>query len=226
MGVNFRNPAGTDLDSLFYISNNNAGGIGFRASNGQDLGNRYTNASKLNYSVGYRNSAGTDLGYLRGKTCPPKFGKWWVTPHPTRLWEKDSEGVGYTDVYGYCSVGADLIGPGSMTFQIQGTLVAKGNAKCVSGYGQRFKDNSTSVEEAKKLQVERDTGKMFPLLVRVNPNAELCRDNIFSGRCDLHPRRNFIFRLFHWEEGFGMRIYLRACSQYGNTEWVHKDFWY
>lgn len=70
MTCGFRNPAGTDLDSLFYINNGNAGALGFQCSNGQDLGNRYTNGSTLGYSVGFRNSAGTDLGYLRGNFNP------------------------------------------------------------------------------------------------------------------------------------------------------------
>lgn len=70
MTVNFRNSAGTDLDNLFYIANNNAGAIGFRASGGQDLGNRYPSGS-LGYGVGYKNSAGTDIGYLRTKLATP-----------------------------------------------------------------------------------------------------------------------------------------------------------
>lgn len=70
MTCGYKNPAGTDLDSLFYISNKNPGALGFRMSNGQDLGNRYTDDSVLGYNVGYRNSAGTDLGFLRGDFDP------------------------------------------------------------------------------------------------------------------------------------------------------------
>lgn len=73
MASGFQNSAGTDLDSLFYTNNGNAGAIGFQISNGQDLGNRYTNANKLNYGVGFQNSAGTDLGYLRGNASTPVF---------------------------------------------------------------------------------------------------------------------------------------------------------
>ncbi len=43
MTCGYQNSAGTDLDSLFYISNGNAGPVGFQSSNGQDLGNRYSN---------------------------------------------------------------------------------------------------------------------------------------------------------------------------------------
>jgi len=71
MTCNYKNSAGTDLDSLFYTNNGNAGAIGFTVSNGQDLGNRYTNASKLNQTIGYKNSAGTDIGYLRGNIAAP-----------------------------------------------------------------------------------------------------------------------------------------------------------
>ena len=66
MTVGFCNAAGTDLDSLFYTDNSNAGAVGFLEPAGQDLGNRYTTASTLGYAVGLVNSAGTDLGYLRG----------------------------------------------------------------------------------------------------------------------------------------------------------------
>jgi hypothetical protein len=67
MTCNFKNSAGTDLDSLFWIENANPGGIGFKMSNGTDLGNRYSSKVKLNQTIGYKNSAGTDIGYLRGK---------------------------------------------------------------------------------------------------------------------------------------------------------------
>lgn len=73
MTCGFLNSAGTDLDSLFYANNGNAGAIGFQCSNGQDLGNRFTNANTLGYAVGYQNSAGTDIGYLRGAGSPPVF---------------------------------------------------------------------------------------------------------------------------------------------------------
>ena len=73
MASGFLNSAGTDLDSLFYTDNGNAGAIGFRVSGGQDLGDRYTDASTLGYNVGYKNSAGTDLGYLRGKLVKPSI---------------------------------------------------------------------------------------------------------------------------------------------------------
>lgn len=71
MASSFLNSAGTDLDSLFYVSNSNAGALGFLVSGGQDLGNRYISGS-LGYNVGYKNSAGTDLGYLRGNLVAPE----------------------------------------------------------------------------------------------------------------------------------------------------------
>ena len=66
MGTNFRNSAGTDLDDLFGVANNNVGFIGFRTSDGQDLGNRY-NSGSLGFGIGYKDSAGTDIGFIRGK---------------------------------------------------------------------------------------------------------------------------------------------------------------
>lgn len=70
MASNYRTSAGTDLDSVFYINNSNAGAIGFKVAEGQDLGNRYVSGS-LGYNVGLKNSAGTDLGYLRGGMIAP-----------------------------------------------------------------------------------------------------------------------------------------------------------
>jgi hypothetical protein len=71
MTSGFKNSAGTDLDSLFLVNNQNAGAIGFKISDGTDLGNRYSNATtKLNQTIGFKNSAGTDIGYLRSKVAP------------------------------------------------------------------------------------------------------------------------------------------------------------
>lgn len=73
MTVNYYNSAGTDLDSLFLVTNGNDGGVGFFNASGQDLGNRYAGGSSLGYGVGLLNSAGTDLGYLRGKGTAPSI---------------------------------------------------------------------------------------------------------------------------------------------------------
>ena len=67
MASNYKNSAGTDLDSLFLVNNSNAGALGFKISDGTDLGNRYSNSSTLQQTIGYKNNAGTDIGYLRGK---------------------------------------------------------------------------------------------------------------------------------------------------------------
>ena len=71
MTCGYRNPAGTDLDDLFYSDYQNSGAIGFRQPDGWDLGNKYTSLSTLGYSLGYRNAAGTDIGYLRGNMYVP-----------------------------------------------------------------------------------------------------------------------------------------------------------
>lgn len=71
MASGFLDSAGTDLDSIFYTDNGNAGAIGFVASGGQDLGNRYTKSATLGRNIGYKDSAGTDIGYLRGNIAAP-----------------------------------------------------------------------------------------------------------------------------------------------------------
>lgn len=82
MASNYKNSAGTDLDSLFLVNNSNAGAIGFKISDGADLGNRYSNAStKLNQTIGYKNSAGTDIGYLRSNRSPMSSGSVYIKPN-------------------------------------------------------------------------------------------------------------------------------------------------
>jgi hypothetical protein len=80
MTCNFKNSAGTDLDSLFTVDNSNGGALGFKISDGADLGNRFTNKVKLNQTIGFKNSAGTDIGNLRGKfTAPSSFSSFSVS---------------------------------------------------------------------------------------------------------------------------------------------------
>ena len=71
MACGYLNSAGTDLDSLFFVDNSNAGAIGFTTSVSQDLGNRFNAQVTLGTNIGYKNSAGTDIGYLRGKLVAP-----------------------------------------------------------------------------------------------------------------------------------------------------------
>ena len=91
MASNFKNSAGTDLDSLFLVNNSNAGAIGFKMSDSTDLGNRYSNAStKLQQTIGYKNSAGTDIGYLRSNLSPTSSGSISVWIHST-YWDPGND---------------------------------------------------------------------------------------------------------------------------------------
>jgi hypothetical protein len=216
MSVNFFNSAGTDLDSLFYVNNGNAGGIGFINASGQDLGNRYTNASTLGYSVGYKNSAGTDLGYLRGNAVPEFFRTWWVYIH---LYYNDLsitvDRGSWRTVGGYCSCGADLGGNGSHTFQIKACIYFGSYAG--SAWQEGFLDNAT-------------TGSTHEIDGKPKANSEADQVQVFSGGCNASPRRNFLFSARHFGNDdaceYGLRVYLRAFNNYGNTGWVHKDFWF
>ena len=71
MASGYKNSAGTDLDSIFYTSNGNAGALGFLNSSSKDLGNLYTSKNTYGTTVGYKNSAGTDIGNLRGVLVAP-----------------------------------------------------------------------------------------------------------------------------------------------------------
>ena len=71
MASGYKNSAGTDLDSIFYTSNGNAGALGFLNSSNKDLGNLYTSKNTYGTTVGYKNSAGTDIGNLRGVLIAP-----------------------------------------------------------------------------------------------------------------------------------------------------------
>lgn len=79
MTSNYQNNAGTDLDSIFLVTNSGGATTGFQVSDGTDLGKRYLTSTPLNQTVGFQNSAGTDIGYICGNYQNAGVNSYWAT---------------------------------------------------------------------------------------------------------------------------------------------------
>lgn len=240
MTVGFCNAAGTDLDSLFYTDNSNAGAVGFLEPAGQDLGNRYTTASTLGYAVGLVNSAGTDLGYLRGSAVPPGVNSYWANigklyvnynSHYEIFSEDDNEEyidtVHHREVSAYINAGINGRGDGGdLTYQLCAAAISGAKALTVSF---ALWDNDTAKHENFKSPTVIASG--FTL----NANSESTWLTSFTGSCNTTPSRNFSIQMTgsysdrvreSTSVPLGIRIYQRIYSSIGDSGWVHTDIWF
>lgn len=239
MTVGFCNAAGTDLDSLFYTDNSNAGAVGFLEPAGQDLGNRYTTASTLGYAVGLVNSAGTDLGYLRGSAVPPGVNSYWANIGQLyvnnnyridNLTQDDNQNYIDTDhfrrVSAYINAGITGRGTGDLTYQLCAAAISGAKALTVSF---ALWDNDTAKHENFKSPTVIASG--FTL----NANSESTWLTSFTGSCNTTPSRNFSIQMGgsysdRVQEStsvpLGIRIYQRIYSSIGDSGWVHTDIWF
>lgn len=239
MTVGFCNAAGTDLDSLFYTDNSNAGAVGFLEPAGQDLGNRYTTASTLGYAVGLVNSAGTDLGYLRGSAVPPGVNSYWANVgqlyvnnnyHIDYLTQDTNQNYSYTDhfrrVSAYINAGITGRGTGDLTYQLCAAAISGAKALTVSF---ALWDNDTAKHEDFKSPTVIASG--FTL----NANSESTWLTSVTGSCNTTPSRNFSIQMYGFYSDrvrestsvpLGIRIYQRIYSSIGDSGWVHTDIWF
>lgn len=239
MTVGFCNAAGTDLDSLFYTDNSNAGAVGFLEPAGQDLGNRYTTASTLGYAVGLVNSAGTDLGYLRGSAVPPGVNSYWANIgrlyvnnnyRIDNLTQSDNKNYIDTDhfrrVSAYINAGIIGRGTGDLTYQLCAAAISGAKALTVSF---ALWDNDTAKHE--KFKSPTVIASSFTL----NANSESTWLTSFTGGCDTTPSRNFSIQMYGFYSDrvqestsvpLGIRIYQRIYSSIGDSGWVHTDIWF
>lgn len=239
MTVGFCNAAGTDLDSLFYTDNSNAGAVGFLEPAGQDLGNRYTTASTLGYAVGLVNSAGTDLGYLRGSAVPPGVNWHWATVR--QLYVNNNYSVdnftqddnqNYIDtehirrVSAYINAGINGRGTGGLTYQLCAAAISGAKALTVSF---ALWDNDTAKHEDFKSPTA--IASSFTL----NANSESTWLTSFTGSCNTTPSRNFSIQMYGSYSNsargslavpLGIRIYQRIYSSVGDSGWLHTDIWF
>lgn len=231
MTCGFMNSAGTDLDSLFYTNNGNAGAVGFQCSNGQDLGNRYTNANTLGYAVGYQNSAGTDLGNLRGN-CPPASmsGQWcnW-NAYSNKAFDFDSTygEQTYRDyqwvTWGYINVGSVCSSSG--TWQLAFAILCGNNGNYQPKHTWfKWQDNSTA---------NMGMNGMSGTEVKLNANSESGWTWVYNGATGTNPSRNFAITMYHYDNNrsskgrtLGLRVYQRFGNSAGWTGWWNKDFWF
>lgn len=240
MTVGFCNAAGTDLDSLFYTDNSNAGAVGFLEPAGQDLGNRYTTASTLGYAVGLVDSAGTDLGYLRGSAVPPGVNSYWanigrlyvnVNYHINNNTDDSNQYYLNTDhvrkVSAYINAGITGRGTGDLTYQLCAAAISGAKALTVSF---ALWDNDTAKHEDFKSPTVIASG--FTL----NANSESTWLTSVTGSCNTTPSRNFSIRMYGYYTDheksentsvpLGIRIYQRIYSSIGDSGWVHTDIWF
>lgn len=240
MTVGFCNAAGTDLDSLFYTDNSNAGAVGFLEPAGQDLGNRYTTASTLGYAVGLVNSAGTDLGYLRGGAVPPGINSYWanigqlyvnVNYYNNNL-TRDNQYYLNTDhvreVSAYINAGINGRGAGDLTYQLCAAAISGAKALTVS---LALWDNDTAKHENFKIPSPTAMAKRETL----NANSESTWLTSVTGSCNTTPSRNFSIQMYSFYTDqvqettsfpLGIRIYQRIYSSIGDSGWVHTDIWF
>lgn len=239
MTVGFCNAAGTDLDSLFYTDNSNAGAVGFLEPAGQDLGNRYTTASTLGYAVGLVNSAGTDLGYLRGSAVPPGVNSYWANIGQLyvnnnyridNLTQDDNQNYIDTDhfrrVSAYINAGITGRGTGDLTYQLCAAAISGAKALTVSF---ALWDNDTAKHEDFKSPTA--IASSFTL----NANSESTWLTSLTGSCNTVPARNFSIQMYGYYADsvrestsvpLGIRIYQRIYSSIGDSGWVHTDIWF
>lgn len=238
MTVGFCNAAGTDLDSLFYTDNSNAGAVGFLEPAGRDLGNRYTTASTLGYAVGLVNSAGTDLGYLRGSAVPPGINSYWANIgqlyvnnnyHIDKLTQDDNQNYIYTNhfrrVSAYINAGITGRGTGGLTYQLCAAAISGAKALTVTF---ALWDNVMAKHEDFKSPTA--IASSFTL----NANSESTWLTSVVVGCDTTPSRNFSIQMTgsysdsvreSTSVPLGIRIYQRIYSSIGDSGWVHTDIW-
>lgn len=243
MTVGFCNAAGTDLDSLFYTDNSNAGAVGFLEPAGQDLGNRYTTASTLGYAVGLVNSAGTDLGYLRGNYAAASMQDRY--DNLTTYYNKENgiastDGTWYRrDAYGFLNVGCTAYGTDcSWALAIQ---ALNGNTGKSTKGDIGYLDNSTA--NLRNTSSRTQAGFWAPwdkadgftkLGGSLSPNSATNSLTIFSGVCDAHPSRVFAIALsasytsYDYVAGVsvGVRVLQRVWNDAADTGWQARDFWF
>lgn len=242
MTVSFYNAAGTDLDSLFYTDNGNAGAVGFQAPGGQDLGNRYTTVSTLGYAVGLVNSAGTDLGYLRGSAVPPGVNSYWANVEQlyvnnNSINKPAPDGSPFSiltqhtrAVSAYINAGITGSGVGGLTYQLCAAAItgAITGAKALT-VSFALWDNDTAKHENWESPTVISRG------LKLNANSESTWLIGFTGSCSTTPSRNFSIRMIgsyfnsvgkNPSVSLGIRIYQRIYSSIGDPGWAHTDIWF
>ena len=227
MTSNYQNNAGTDLDSIFLVTNSGGATTGFQVSDGTDLGKRYLTSTPLNQTVGFQNSAGTDIGYICGNYQNAGVNSYWATKgsnsvEGTYSWT-ETETTNYGRFFrGWFGVGMDAYGTNKI-YQLAIAVLCGNNSKRTEGT-LWLTDNSNEVHP------DDTSGTVFgfgPL----NKYSESSWLWIYNGPTDDHPARNFSIKIvarnneFGPSVSYGLAVYQKVFNNY-DPGWKRSEFWF
>lgn len=227
MTSNYQNNAGTDLDSIFLVTNSGGATTGFQVSDGTDLGKRYLTSTPLNQTVGFQNSAGTDIGYICGNYQNAGVNSYWATKgsnsvEGTYSWT-ETEVTRYGRIFrGWFGVGMDAYGT-NKTYQLAIAVLCGNNSKRTEGMLWLI-DNSNAVHPD-------DTSGTILGFGPLNKYSESSWLWIYNGPTDDHPARNFSIKIvarnneFGPNVSYGLAVYQKVFNNY-DPGWKRSEFWF
>ena len=227
MTSNYQNNAGTDLDSIFLVTNSGGATTGFQVSDGTDLGKRYLTSTPLNQTVGFQNSAGTDIGYICGNYQNAGVNSYWATKgsdsvEGTYSWA-EPEVARYGRIFrGWFGVGMDAYGTNKI-YQLAIAVLCGNNSKRTKGT-LWLTDNSNAVHP------DDDSGTVFSF-GPLNKHSESSWLWIYNGPTDDHPARNFSIKIvarnneFGPSVSYGLAVYQKVFNNY-DPGWKRSEFWF
>lgn len=227
MTSNYQNNAGTDLDSIFLVTNSGGATTGFQVSDGTDLGKRYLTSTPLNQTVGFQNSAGTDIGYICGNYQNAGVNSYWATKgsnsvEGTYSWT-ETEVTCYGRFFrGWFGVGMDAYGT-NKTYQLAIAVLCGNNSKRTEGT-LWLTDNSNAVHPD-------DTSGTVLSFGPLNKYSESSWLWIYNGPTDDHPARNFSIKIvarnneFGPNVSYGLAVYQKVFNNY-DPGWKRSEFWF
>lgn len=227
MTSNYQNNAGTDLDSIFLVTNSGGATTGFQVSDGTDLGKRYLTSTPLNQTVGFQNSAGTDIGYICGNYQNAGVNGYWATKgsnsvEGTYSWT-ETEVTRYGRFFlGWFGVGMDAYGT-NKTYQLAIAVLCGNNSKRTEGT-LWLTDNSNAVHPD-------DTSGTVLSFGPLNKYSESSWLWIYNGPTDDHPARNFSIKIvarnneFGPSVSYGLAVYQKVFNNY-DPGWKRSEFWF
>ena len=240
MTSNYQNNAGTDLDSIFLVTNSGGATTGFQVSDGTDLGKRYLTSTPLNQTVGFQNSAGTDIGYICGNYQNAGVNSYWATKgsnsvEGTYSWteieseDRGDSGVEYHEVtrygrifLGWFGVGMDTYGTNRI-YQLAIAVLCGNNSKRTEGT-LWLTDNSNAVHPD-------DTSGTVLSFGPLNKYSESSWLWIYNGPTDDHPARNFSIKIMARNNvlstnvSYGLAVYQKVFNNY-DPGWKRSEFWF
>ena len=227
MTSNYKNNAGTDLDSIFLVTNSGGATTGFQVSDGTDLGKRYLTSTPLNQTVGFQNSAGTDIGYICGNYQNAGVNSYWATKgsnsvEGTYSWT-ETETTNYGRFFrGWFGVGMDAYGTNKI-YQLAIAVLCGNNSKRTEGT-LWLTDHSNAVHPD-------DTSGTVLSFGPLNKHSASSWLWIYNGPTDDHPARNFSIKIVARNNelgpnvSYGLAVYQKVFNNH-DPGWKRSEFWF